>query len=273
MTNFLRDSSQRRITSSRDTRSPRAYAVFALLILIAFLLFGPHILSESVVAFARPLWGVEAWVMRALAPVTASWANATELKEENRKLSHELYLKSLEIQRLNLVLQEYTEIAQLFGDDDPTRKNLPGGTIATIAARPPTSPFDTLVLTVRQDSGVQNTDLIYAPGGILLGEIREVYPTISKAILYTAPDEEHHGFIKDTGPITLRGMGNGNFIGELPKSHSLPPGTLILKEGGDSILAQVGTTTRREGDANQKVYARVPINIQSLQWVYIVHHE
>lgn len=271
MTIFLRDSSPRRIIGSRDSRRPRLAFALGVIGVVAFLFFGRYFLSTSFVALVSPLWTLERAVQEMLAPLTASWANAVELQRENTRLLGELRDKNLEIQRLALIIDDYEEISGLFTEKDLIYSNSDStGHLAAILARPPVSPFDTLVLSIDETSKAREGDLVYAPGGILLGELEDLSGGRSKAVLYSAPGEVHNAFIKGVGPIELRGQGGGNFETTFPKNTDVPQGALITLEGRDSILAKVGTTTVAEGDSFQKIYAALPISIQSLQWVRII---
>lgn len=269
MTNFLRDNN-RRIQSSRDLHAGRRYAVAGILITVIFLFFGRHVLSAGFVSFARPLWSLEETVAGWLSPLTTGWASKIELSTENEQLTETVEEKNLEIARLKLILDEYSEIAALFTKNE---LEAPNGQMIRIAARPPVSPFDTLILSSGQNAGLMEKDLVYGPGGVILGEVREVYSKSAKAILYSAPGQEQQAFIDTLGPLVLTGQGNGNFVGDFPKGVNVPLDSQITKEGSVSIIAKVGTTTIDEGDALQRIYAQLPVNIQTLAWVYVIRPE
>lgn len=270
MTSFLRDNPTRRIVSSRDDRPRRLYVVLGIIAAAIVLLFGRHFLSTRMVAAAQPFWIVEETVAGWVSPLTAPWAAKTELIEENKHLVQEIGHKDLEIQRLSRLIGDYRDIASLFSLHHTTDESTTlTGHIAYISQRPPVSAFDTLVLAIGNDE-VKEKQYVFGPGNVLLGEIQEILGSNSKAILYSTSGHETAAFIKDKAPIKLKGTGNGNFVGELPKNLTIPVDTVIMLEGTNNVIARVGTTTIAEGDATQKVYARTPINLQALSWVYIV---
>lgn len=274
MTNFLRDSGPRRIIGSRENPARRFYAILGILIIVSFLFFGRHVLSAQFVAFAEPLWFFEKKIESILSPLTSVWANSVELKAQNAQLIQEANEKNLELRQLLRVIDDYKKIGDLYSERERfDRSARDEGSLALVLSRPPVSPYDTLVIKIDESSNIKEGDFVYAPGGILLGETREVSGTRAKVLLYSSPGEMRSGFLSGVGAVELEGRGGGNFETQLPKETRITPSASITYEGGSTILARVGTTTQTEGDSFQRVFAQLPINIQSLEWLRIISRD
>ncbi len=235
------------------------------LLLFVGVLLSRHMASGALLSVATPLWRAEDWISHAFDPLTALWADKTVLMEENVNLEKELSDSHAEVQILEKNLAAHTTLSDLFASST--------GAVARVLSRPPESPFDTLIVGLPKNSFISRGDTVYASGNSALGTVQEVYSGTGRINLYSAPGNQVSAFITGLGPITLTGMGNGNFIGEFPKDQKIDSGTGVTLAGKNVTVALIGTTTSAEGDQLQKIYARIPIALQKLTWVRIEHQE
>ncbi len=205
-------------------------------------------LERLALALARPLWSISA----------------------NEEATLEQQVATLERQLLAAGLEhsELESLRAIFNRE----QSLKPKTVGSILARPPTSPYDTLVIDVGQSAHVILGDLVVVDGSIILGEIVEVYPRTAKARLYSWP--EHKLAVTVAGQsagVEAVGRGGGNFKLDLPRELEIGTSTLVTVPalGRELVLAVVGDVERTASDPFQYVYARSPVNLYQLKQVEI----
>jgi cell shape-determining protein MreC len=146
-----------------------------------------------------------------------------------------------------------------------------------IISRPPQSPYDILIIDAGSDNEVKAGMLVTAYGNVLLGYVAEVFPSTSKVKLISFSNEETNVLIESAGTGTSTaisaiavGRGGENLEIKLPSSIAINSGDQVKTMGNFPFIA--GTIEKVEislSDPFQKLFFRLPVNIQELKYVMI----
>ncbi len=121
------------------------------------------------------------------------------------------------------------------------------GTVAYVLARPPQSPYDTLVVDQGTDSGVGVGGLVTSAGGIPVGRIASVTRTSARVLLYSAPGLSTEAWAGEARTaFALMGAGGGAYEASAPRDAILNEGDLIYASLSGSI--PIGAIRRIDTD-------------------------
>lgn len=153
---------------------------------------------------------------------------------------------------------------------------VPEGTpslLATVLLRPPGMPYDTLMLDVGTKHNAAIGDLVFAGGSVVIGKVTEVYGSVSRATLFSAPGATHDALIFSDGgsvPIALEGQGAGSFVGKIPQGTPVEAGqTVIFANISPVLAASVSYVEAFPGESFQTVYMHMPVNPFTLTFVEV----
>ena len=136
-----------------------------------------------------------------------------------------------------------------------------------VLARPPRTPYDTLVIEGRVPIGA----IVGMVGGPLLGTVTDAFARESKVKLFSSSGEKTEAVLEraDT-PVELLGLGGGNFKIEVPREIAVEIGDRVISSGrSQNLLAVVGGVEVSPTDTFKKILAKSPINIFSIRKVII----
>lgn len=194
--------------------------------LIGILLVGFFIRSffpDTIRALLQPLQGMGA----GLSSLVAHQGNAGAKERDE-------LIKALEDERVkNKALEE--RIKELSGfSPDLT------GVMAQVISRPPTSPYDVLIVSPGEDAGVRTGMIAYTSASTPLGTVELVSKQSARILLYSAPERVTEGWVgAQKVPVSLIGRGAGAFVGELSKDAAVLVGDGVFIPGEGSQL--IGT--------------------------------
>jgi cell shape-determining protein MreC len=250
----------------RNVLLPRRLAlVGAAFVLIALItLFMRLVFPGALVAVTRPLWwmsGVTSGGLHSLGAVFASpmqlqgeldaaTAQITTLTDENKALAGQV-----------------TDLKKLLG----ARSEAPPAVLAGVLARPPESPYDTLIVDQGGSANVMPGALVTGPGGVPVGRVSTVAAASAHIQLFSSYGIKTDGWAGEARiPVTLTGEGGGAFSAVVPKDANLVVGDTVYV--GDGGAAPVGTIVRLDVDpSSTAITVRIePLtNPFSLTWVLI----
>lgn len=193
--------------------------------------------------------------------------NRKALTEENNNLKIKLTEQDLIMANYNTILDENLKLKEIMD----RKKNDISMILATILAKPNHSLYDTLIIDVGLDDGVQIGQKVFVRGNIPIGKIAEVEKNSSKVVLYTNPGEKTQAVISGKNIyIDLVGRGGGNFEIILPKDLVLEKWTeIILPDINPYLIGEVETIISDPRDSTQKALVVSPVNIQELKFVEV----
>ncbi len=121
------------------------------------------------------------------------------------------------------------------------------GIVAGVVARPPESPYDTLVVAAGSSSGVALGMEAFGNGGVPIGIVSEVLMDFSRVTLFTAPGISMNGWIgKANTAVTLVGAGGGTWQATMAKAAVVVIGDTIFLPGPGARAA--GNVVRVDSD-------------------------
>ncbi len=190
---------------------------------------------------------------------TAALAAVNErLKSENAALASEN----------QILLQKVAGLSALLGS--AAQKNTPpSGVLAGVVARPPESPYDTLVLGAGAREGVMRGMEAYGDGGVPIGIVETVLPDFSRVVLFSTPGMVTNGWVGHANvPLAISGAGSGAMTASLPRAAGIAVGDTVFVPGPGAL--PVGSVVRIDGDpSSPTVTLRIlpALNPFSITWV------
>ncbi len=204
-----------------------AVAVVVVVLLILRLVF-----PQALTSLARPVWALGDTLSAAVGSATLSFENADDVRDERDRLQAELLARTNEYQVLR---------AQLV--DEARLGAVEGRIVAGVLARPPLSPYDTLVVGKGSDAGVREGAQAYGEGGVPLGTVARTDAATAHIALYSSAGRETLGWAgEERIPVSLVGAGGGAFRATLAKDAPVTVGELVYVPGPGAL--PIGTVAR-----------------------------
>ncbi len=211
---------------------------------------------------AEPFWRAE------FSLSSGAVRSPAELLAENEALKRQLadMQAAVASSSVGFLMQENAELKAEFGRASTTPRVL-----AAVLARPPLAPYDELILDVGADKGVSTTTLVYAPGGALIGRVREAFAHGAKAILLTSPGQTYPIMIGSAHiPATAMGLGGGQYRADVPHGAAIQIGDAASSPAlNDSLFGAVVSVATDPSDPFDTVFIAPPANPYQLRWVYL----
>lgn len=171
----------------------------------------------------------------------AHFANASKLVVLNEKLQEENATLAIENK---ILTQKVTNLSLLFSSS--VTKSIPGIQVSVIA-RPPESPYDTLLLAGGRNNGIALGNEVFAKSGMPIGSITSVLDEFSQATLFSASGVLTYGWVGRTAiPITIIGTGGGTLSATLARTAPVVVGDTVFVPGPGML--PVGSVVRIDSD-------------------------
>lgn len=139
---------------------------------------------------------------------------------------------------------------------------------ARVIGRPPQSPYDTLVLDVGNDSGVQLGAGVWWSPGVYLGEVVDVRERTAVVELISSDGVRHPVFIAGV-PVLAEGRGGGELYAEIPQTVAVSVGATVTSDVYKmpvGVVAAVNTLTTTD---QQALYISRFISSEIIETVYV----
>ncbi|MDZ7726143.1 MAG: rod shape-determining protein MreC [Candidatus Campbellbacteria bacterium] len=184
-----------------------------------------------------------------------------ELTFENEKLARENRSKAL-LAIENEMLKEMLGRKSESGDDL---------TITRVISRPPITSFDTLIIDMGREDGVEKGDAVLSSSSNEIGYIEKVLESSANVRLYSSPGERTPVEIDGNGTLVVaEGTGGGSIAIQAPRFLDIEEGALVTKPALDStVIASIESVESGETDAFQLVRGKLPINVFEVSWVFV----
>jgi cell shape-determining protein MreC len=152
-------------------------------------------------------------------------------------------------------------------------ENIPteAGILAGVLARPPVSPYDTLVLAKGTSAGISLGAIVFAQG-VPVGEIVEAASGISRARLYSSTGQTTQGWLgEERVPVTLEGAGAGAFSATVAREVPVSEGDIVYLPGPGAFPAGVVRIVERNAASPSAALSIEPmVNLFSLTYVRVL---
>ncbi len=168
------------------------------------------------------------------------------------------------------LIEKEVALSAVLSSQTADKKNV-SDIAAGVVARPPASPYDTLLIAAGSSSGVMVGLEVFGAGNVPIGIITKVFPNFSQVTLFTAPHMTIHGWIGHKNlPIAIHGSGAGTLSVSLARSSGVVVGDTVFVPGPGALA--IGSVTRIDDDPSApEVVLRITpsINLFSITWVAI----
>lgn len=231
--------------------------VFVFFILIFLLrIIAPNLFLH----IFRPVFYVSGRISSVTQAFFTSIKNTDSLIKENERLSEEnMFLTN---QKQFLLKRE----KQVLSSQEQSDTAL--GMVVGVIARPPQSPYDTLLLGAGSKKGVFVGMTAFA-FGTPIGTVSEVLDDFSRVSLLTSPGVVTDGWAgEDNVTISIRGTGGGTMEATVPSYAGISPDDVIFVSGPG--MFPVGRVVRTEENTffpGMTLRIMPIVNIFSVGWV------
>ncbi|OGZ03749.1 MAG: hypothetical protein A2648_02225 [Candidatus Lloydbacteria bacterium RIFCSPHIGHO2_01_FULL_41_20] len=188
------------------------------------------------------------------------------ITNENQSLKNLLANRDALLREYELIKQENDSLKKIFGRSG--NKQL---ILAQVVARPNRSPYDTLIIDIGENLGIQSGNHVFANGDTLLGTVEKVYANTSIVSLFSTPGREFDARIGESyTSIKLIGRGGGSFEATLSKAIPIKEGDAVIAPTLErSILGYVTKVVEDPRDPFVEILVEAPVSFQSLRFVEI----
>lgn len=141
--------------------------------------------------------------------------------------------------------------------------------IAGVVARPPMSPYDTLMLAAGREDGVALGMEAFGAGGVPVGIVTSVLDDFSRVTLFSSSGVTMSGWVgRENTPLSIVGAGGGAMQAVVARAADVAPGDVVFMPGPGML--PVGSVLRVESDPlSPAVTLRIQpaINPFAISWV------
>lgn len=258
------------LLDKKNKRKKVFYVVFSLVFISTLFYFrNPLFSSLSFVSHVvfRPVFVLQNKLSSSLTNWGVVFSSKSSLVEENQNLKLKLKESNAFLLNYDSLFEENIKIKEILGRKEEKKDML----LSAILSKPNQSPYDTLVIDVGINDGIETGDLVFALGDLPIGRIFFTYPNSSKVVLFSNSGEKTEVVL--TGQdvfMQIVGRGGGNFEMILPRDFILEKGSAVVLPGISSyVVAIVDTVLSDPRDSFTKVLLTSPVNIQELKFVQI----
>ena len=246
--------------------------VAALVALFVAIIFGiilytlPNFSNSLGTFFARPLWASRNFASNQLGFVGNMFRFKSSLIEENNQLKTEISRAEADLIFYDALATEHKKLLESFGrSENPSRR------LAVILAKPPQSPYDTMILDIGTLAGIKNENLVYGFGNIALGRISSAEKNHSTATLFSNGGYESHGIVERSDlAVVLFGTGGGGFEARVPQDADITVDDLIVLPGQEpSPIGKVVNIESTPASSFKLVYVSSLVNLNHTRWVEV----
>jgi len=256
--------------STNRNRSSRLVPAFLIVILLSVVLFGFDTLTSGLVrSYARTLgslgWGALA---SATTAVNANGLLTTRsaLARENIELQERVALYEEEIARYRAIqiqndsLREMARLVETEGS----------AVTARVLSSFRVSPYGTFLIGAGEQDGVMSGSLVLTPGGFVLGTVSDSDTHTATVDAVFAPAHTTDVIVNEYA-MAAEGRGGGNARAELPRDAVVAVGdAIIVPEFNGRIAGVIGKIESASSSATQTLFIRLPQNLDTLRFVYVI---
>jgi len=216
---------------SSENFSWGAYALLFSILLLLLRFFAPNLFLQ----IFTPVFRVSDAVATESHTFVSGFENAQMLAAKNEQL----------MQENTALANENQALLQTAG----TAEGNTPGISAGVVARPPESPYDTLVLAAGGNAGVTLGMEAFDANNTPLGVVSSVLADFSRVTLFSAPGMATDGWIGSGNvPIIIFGAGGGAINATMPRSANITVGDTIFVPGPEKL--PIGKVVRIDSNAS-----------------------
>lgn len=259
-------SSRAKANSPHTSRRKRLVhvVVWVLVALFVLWLFGKAIGSATSLV-TTPLFVTKSWLSESSATIPSYFRSRGELMDDIDTLRKEISRRSGMQSTVDRLLSENEKFRTLLNIADVDR------VAAGVVGRPPSVPYDQLVIDRGRDAGIRENAYVYFTEDYVVGYVSRVYPSSSLVKLFSAPGTVLTVYV--IGPdIYTHAYGKGGGVLEItvPQGIALEPGnTVVLPTVVPGILGRVQEVESVATEPEQRGYVLSDLSLQEVRFVAV----
>ncbi|MFC1720850.1 rod shape-determining protein MreC [Patescibacteria group bacterium] len=262
------------IRNNNSSKKIKIIAIIVVLILIALIYFFGGAITQSA---SNSTHGMFASVLKAgettkgsVSIIPSFFSSRISLEKENEQLREKV--REFEIENLvsESLRSENDELKKILDRLDYRK-----ATLATIIARPNQSLYDTLIIDVGNEHGINKGDTVVAYGNVAIGRVEEIYNKSSKVVLFSSSGKRMEALVGENNlSATVIGRSGGNFEIRLSRDTEIKKGDIVsVPSMNIEILGTVAYIQKEPNDPFQSILIKSPVNIQELKWVEVIESQ
>lgn len=195
-----------------------------------------------------------------------NFSSKEELISENEKLANEIENSRLAAVDYEAIKSENQKLRDQLGIK-------PEGDFitASIMAKSPQIPTDSLLVDGGLSDGVKEGDLVFASEKTIIGRIVKTTKSKSTVALNSFADVVSYGVVERTGePLEIKGHGGGFIETKVPIDFDIVLGDKIMSNGiPQNVIAIVGVVEEDESSGFKNIMMSLPANVSKISAVFI----
>jgi cell shape-determining protein MreC len=238
--------------------------LFCFLSLSAFLF--PNTLRNIIYSVAKPIWTAGDFVTNSFKSVGGYFVSKNNLSKQNLSLQDQVSSLELKVIDYDTLQKQNEELKNLLG-----RTGAPNGILSRVLSKPPSSPYDTLIIDVGESNGISKGDKVYLSANIIVGLVTNVTPHTSLVTLFSSSGQKTESVLLRTGTTyEISGEGGANFHIEVPKDADIIWGDVFEYPSlTSSVMGSVYYIDSNSQSSFKTVYIRIPGNVFQSKWVFV----
>lgn len=193
------------------------------------------------------------------------FSSRAALEAKNQTLEDELALLKERAAGYDAIKAENEQLRALvhLAADSP-------GVTAPVISSLRSSPYGTFLIGAGSEDGIVRGSLVLTSGGFVAGEVGDAGPHTAVVLELFGPHASLEGIVHGAS-LFVAGEGGGNARAKAPRELSISVGDTVVAPGvGERPVGVVGALATSSASASQDVYIVLPVNLSSLQYVYII---
>ncbi|MEI6842966.1 MAG: rod shape-determining protein MreC [bacterium] len=254
-------------TKQKNDSKWKYISMAVLFCILSFLLFAfPKGTRSFFYYVSKPIWTGRDSFINSIQNVGNYFVSKNSLAKENMSLQDEVASLRLKELDYDILQRENAELKNMAGMTTNQNRIL-----SRVLSKPPTSPYDTLVINSGSAEGLVKGNKVYLSGNIIIGVVTDITPHTSLVTLFSSGEETQSSVLERTGTsYDLSGRGGANFSLEAPKDADILWGDVFVYPGStSSVIGSVYYIDSNSQSSFKTVYIRTPGNVFSTKWVYV----
>lgn len=233
-----------------------AYALMVVLALLLLRVIAPNFFWK----IATPLFQSADILTENTHLFFASFGNAAVLTRDNERLQTENVILANENAALSRTIADQIALTS-------TSKDI----LAGVIARPPESPYDSLVIGKGSSAGITTNMEVFGPGSVPVGFVSTVEKQFALVTLFSSPKIKIGAWVGAGHiPLTISGGGAGTFRASITRSAGVAVNDIVYAPGpGELPIGKVIRTDSDPSSPSVTLQIMPMLNIFSLPWVLV----
>lgn len=237
--------------------------VLWIVVLVCALVFLRDVIAQGTALFAHSVYAVRHYMLTSTATIPVFLQSRLELLDRIKTLETRVASSRGMENTLAYLTKENEELRSLLSASSTPR------TVAGVIARPPYTPYDTIIIDRGSNDGIIQNAPVYHGNNIVIGYVRNVFPDTAHVTLLSSAGTEATVYLFGSQLFTTAyGEGGGIVRLSVPQGVPITHGdTVILPglEGG--VLGTVRDIQSIPTEPEQHAYVALPVSLQSIRLV------